>query len=71
MPGRVPTSWPNLIGMDVVQAVAIIRRERPDLRVVRVLPPGQAPSPPQRGMTRVVIHNDNNHRVIAPAPYIG
>jgi hypothetical protein len=71
MPGRVPTSWPNLIGMSVTDAVAEIRRERPDLRVVRVLPPGQTPSPPQPGMTRVIIYNNANHQVIAPAPYIG
>ncbi|PUZ45249.1 hypothetical protein GQ55_8G206500 [Panicum hallii var. hallii] len=51
--------------------VAEIRRERPDLRVVRVLPPGQTPSPPQPGMTRVIIYNNANHQVIAPAPYIG
>ncbi|PUZ45250.1 hypothetical protein GQ55_8G206300 [Panicum hallii var. hallii] len=57
--------------MGVFQAVEIIRSERPDLRVVRVLPPGQAPSPPQPGMTRVIIYNNANQQVIAPAPYIG
>ncbi|PVH34384.1 hypothetical protein PAHAL_8G210700 [Panicum hallii] len=71
MPGKVPTSWPDLINMDVYEAVQIIRTERPDLRVVRVLPPNEQPSPPQEGMLRVIIYNDNNQRVVAPAPYIG
>lgn len=71
MPGRVPTSWPNLIGMNVFQAIEIIRTERPDLRVVRVLPPNEQPSPPQPGMTRVIIYNNGNQQVIAPEPYIG
>ena len=76
MPGPVPQSWPDLIGMELNTAVEIISRERPDVRIVRVLPPGEAPSPPPRDQVRVIIYNNvgpvpNTWMVVAPAPYIG
>lgn len=76
MPGPVPESWPDLIGKELNTAVEIISKERPDVRIARVLPPGQAPSPPRPDQVRVIIYNDvgplpNTWMVVAPAPYIG
>ncbi|KAF7087364.1 LOW QUALITY PROTEIN: hypothetical protein CFC21_090562 [Triticum aestivum] len=74
MPGPVPESWPGLIGVEVNAAVQIISRERPDIRIARVLPPGEAPSPPPQDQVRVIIYNDvsqGRYVVVPPAPYIG
>jgi len=76
MPGPVPQSWPDLIGMELNTAVQIISRERPDVRIARVLPRGEAPSPPPRDQVRVIIYNDvgplpDTWMVVPPAPYIG
>ena len=76
MPGPVPESWPGLIGTELNAAVQIISQERPDIRIARVLPPGEAPSPPPQDQERVIIYNGvgpapNTYVVVAPAPYIG
>ncbi|KAF7019642.1 hypothetical protein CFC21_032798 [Triticum aestivum] len=76
MPGPVPESWPGLIGIEVNAAVQIISRERPDIRIARILPPGEAPSPPPQDQVRVIIYNDvsqgpDRYVVVPPAPYIG
>jgi hypothetical protein len=76
MPGPVPESWPGLIGYEVTAAVQIINRERPDVTIVRVLPPSEPPSPPPQDRVRVVIYNDigrtrNTFVVVPPAPFIG
>lgn len=76
MPGTVPQSWPDLIGFELNAAVQIISNERPDIRIARVLPPGEAPSPPPQDQVRVIIYNNvgplpNTYMVVAPAPYIG
>ncbi|KAF7075551.1 hypothetical protein CFC21_094873 [Triticum aestivum] len=76
MPGPVPDSWPCLIGTELNAAVRIISRERPDIRIARVLPPGEPPSPPPQDQVCVIIYNNvgplpNTLVVVPPAPYIG
>ncbi|CAL4987439.1 unnamed protein product [Urochloa decumbens] len=76
MPGTVPESWPDLIGFELNAAVQIISKERPDVRIARVLPIGEVPSPPPQDQVRVIIYNDvgplpNTWMVAPPAPYIG
>ncbi|XP_073356843.1 uncharacterized protein [Aegilops tauschii subsp. strangulata] len=76
MPGPVPESWPGLVGTELNAAVQIIHQERPDIRIARVLPPGEAPSPPPQDQERVIIYNDvgpvpNTWVVVPPAPYVG
>nr|TKW01219.1 hypothetical protein SEVIR_8G166000v2 [Setaria viridis] len=56
--------------------VQIITQERPDVTIVRELPPGMAPSPLPQGQVRVIIYNDvgpvpNTWMVVPPAPTIG
>jgi hypothetical protein len=45
MPGRVPTEWPNLVGMAYLTAHQIICTERPDVYIEEnpagaIIPPG-------------------------------
>jgi hypothetical protein len=72
--GLTPETWPGLIGFPVLDAVNIIRQERPDITEVRVLPPNEAPSPLVEGTVRVCIYNDiinGQAVVVTPDPYIG
>ncbi|KAJ1275986.1 hypothetical protein BS78_05G179400 [Paspalum vaginatum] len=63
--------WPDLIGRDVREAVPICLRQRPDIRIVRVLGPGNILSPLPPGVIRLIVYNDNFHRVLPPGPYLG
>ena len=72
--GLTPETWPGVVGFPVLDAINIIRQERPDITEVRVLPPDGVPSPLQDGAIRVCIYNDivNGQAVVVnPAPYIG
>lgn len=71
MPTAEPTSWPELICEPVATAVATIRRQRPDIREVRVVPQNQAPSPATAGRLRLVIYNNARQLVVLPAPHLG
>lgn len=61
-PAKNKTRWNELLGMDIVQAVETIQRDRPDL-YIHVLEPGEMLFTKRNNRVRVVV--DSSHRVVA------
>ncbi|KAL3631955.1 hypothetical protein CASFOL_024939 [Castilleja foliolosa] len=64
------TSWPNVVGMTVPQATAIILHDRPDINVVPYPEGSISADVPEPCCDRVLVPYDKNHRV-SGIPKIG
>jgi hypothetical protein len=83
VPGK--TSWPELIGSEIEQAVDTICTERPDVNVICELQDGQPAStevcttvspvtgedPPVTVYITYVVDDQGNQQITDPAPYVG
>lgn len=70
MPGRVPTSWPNLVGTPYFTAHQVICRERPDV-YIQEFGAAEAVPPGPRDDHRVRVFINHLYIVVAPAPAVG
>ena len=69
-PSHEKTSWPELVGVAAVPAVAKIMQDRPDV-AMEVLPPGTHPLPgvdPNRVRIRVCL--SGHHSSVCVVPHI-
>ncbi|KAL3631953.1 hypothetical protein CASFOL_024937 [Castilleja foliolosa] len=67
--GDEKTSWPNVVGMTVPQATAIILHDQPKINVVPY-PESTISVLPEPCCNRVLVPYDKNHRV-SGVPKIG
>ncbi|SEM03432.1 serine protease inhibitor [Streptacidiphilus jiangxiensis] len=63
------TSWPELTGLDVVEAEQVVRRERPDLNIA-VCGPGTFLTADYR-KDRLVLRYDPETRCVTDVPSVG